>query len=351
MQLLATADQMQEFDRTAIGNLGIPGIILMENAGRAFVDELVGRVSPLAGKRVVIVCGKGNNGGDGHVIARQLLNRGCSVTVALLCKRRDVGGDAKTNLDILFNLLPQWKKLLRIVQVTSASRMNRIGEADVIVDAIFGTGFRGKAEGTCLRAIQWINRQKSFIVSVDICSGVNASMGIVEGEAVKANLTVTMGLGKVGQYVGTGREHSGQVKVVDISIPNSVFEKGNIQTFRVEEEDVRRALPKRPRTAHKYSVGKIFVLAGSRKFTGAPYMCAQAAMRTGAGAVILGTPRSVQPILARKFTEVMIAPLDETEEGSLAASGFGAIEDRIRWADVVVIGPGISRTRETLELV
>ncbi|MBM2840629.1 MAG: YjeF-related protein [Bacteroidetes bacterium] len=351
MQQLVTADQMQKLDRTAINKLGIPGLVLMENAGRAFVDELANRITPLAGKRVMIVCGKGNNGGDGYVIARHLLNRGCEVEVVLLCKRNEVKGDAKTNLDILFKLSPHWKTALGIIQITSASQLNRLRPAEVIVDAIFGTGFRGKAEGLSEQAIRWINKRKVFVAAVDICSGADASTGVVEGEAVKADLTVTMGLAKVGQFVGAGREHSGEVVVADISIPKIVIEQEKVQTYRVTSDDIRAGLPRRTLTAHKYSVGKVFVLAGSRKFTGAPFMCAQAAMRTGAGAVILGTPRSIQPILARKFTEVMIAPLDETVDGNLSLSGYEAILERIAWADVVAIGPGLSRATETLELV
>jgi NAD(P)H-hydrate epimerase len=300
---------------------------------------------------VAILCGKGNNGGDGYVIARHLLNRGCNVVVVLLCKRREVRGDAKTNLDILFKLAPHWKNALRIVQISSASQLHRLPERDIIVDAIFGTGFKGKVDGIYLWTIRWINARKSFIAAVDICSGTNASTGIVEGEAVRADLTVTMGLAKVGQFVGAGREHSGEVAVADISIPKVVLEREEVQICRVTSDDVRETLPKRGLTAHKYSVGKVFVLAGSRKFTGAPFMCAQAAMRTGAGAVILGTPMSVQSVLARKFTEVMIAPLDETADGSVSFSAFEEIRERVDWADVVVIGPGMSRDPETLNLI
>ena len=351
MQLLATADQMQAFDRTAIRKLGISGLLLMENAGRAFVDELARRIVPLSGKQVVIFCGKGNNGGDGYVVARQLLNRGCHIDVVLLCRRRDVQGDAKTNLDILFKLMPQWKTALSIKEVSSASQFNRLKGTDLIIDAIFGTGFKGRASGIYVRAIQWINKQKCFVASVDICSGANASTGIVESETVNADLTVTMGLAKVGHYVGAGREHSGEVIVADISIPKIVLDRGDVRMYRVLSEDVRTSLPKRPLTAHKYSVGKIFVLAGSRKFTGAPFMCAQAAMRTGAGAVILGTPTSVHSMLARRFTEVMIDPLNETSDGSVSLSAYDSIIDRAGWADVVVVGPGLSRDSETQNLL
>jgi NAD(P)H-hydrate epimerase len=323
----------------------------MENAGRAFVDELERRVPPLAGKRVLVVCGRGNNGGDGYVIGRHLLNRGCTVEVALLSKRNEIRGDAKTNLDILVKLLKVWKNELKVVQLRTALRLNRLRTPDIVVDAIFGTGFKGKATGLHLRVIRWINGQRSFVASVDIASGANASTGIVEGEAVKADLTVTMGLAKIGHYVGAGREHSGEVVVADISIPKVVLETGNIRTYRVSEKDIRDVLPRRSLTAHKYSVGKIFVIGGSRKFTGAPFMCAQAAMKTGAGAVVLGTPTSVVPVLARKLTEVMITSLDETPDGSISSRALDAIMERVEWADVVLAGPGLSRSPETQMLL
>ena len=351
MQLLATADQMQQIDRTAIGKLGIPGIILMENSGRSFVNELSKRITPLPGKHITVLCGKGNNGGDGYVIARHLLNRGCAVNVVLLCKRKDVQDDARVNLDILLRLRSLWKRNLIVVNVSSLRQLSRLQKPDVVVDAVFGTGFRGKAQGIYLAAIEWINRTGAYVASVDICSGANASTGIVEAEAVKADVTVTFGLAKVGQFVGRGRENSGEVVVTDISIPRILFGQEKLKTCRILKDDVAEQLPRRPLTAHKYSVGKIFILAGSRRFTGAPFMTAQAAMRTGAGAVIVGLPKSVQPVLARKFTEVMIAPLDETEGGSLSVKAFDAILERVRWADAVAIGPGLTRDPKTIELV
>lgn len=351
MQPLATAGQIQSFDRTAITKLGISGLVLMENAGRAFVDELEKKVPPTAGKHVTVLCGKGNNGGDGFVIARHLLNRCWQVEVGLLCKPGNVQGDARTNLDILLKLLKTWAGALKITRLGTPATFSRLHSTDVIVDAVFGTGFKGKASGVYLRAIRWMNRQKAFVAAVDISSGANASTGVVEGEAVRADLTVTMALAKIGHYVGAGREHSGEVVVADISIPKAVLEGGDVRTFRVTSGDVRIALPRRPLTAHKYSVGKVFVLAGSRKFTGAPFMCAQAAMRTGAGAVILGTPKSVQPLLARRFTEVMMTPLDETPDGAVALSARDAIRERVEWADVVIVGPGLSRGPETQRLL
>jgi NAD(P)H-hydrate epimerase len=351
MQLLSTAEEMQGFDRAAIDRIGIPGLLLMENAGRAFIEELEKRTGRLASKEVAIVCGKGNNGGDGFVIARHLLNRGSIVSVLLLCKRSEVTGDAGTNLRILLNMLKSESGKSILQEITSARQFTRVHRSEVIVDAIFGTGFSGTVRGLQERAIRWINRQGSYVASVDIPSGVNATTGIVENVAVKADLTVTMGLAKIGHYVGSGRECSGEVTTVDISIPQSFFARAKGRVNRVLAADVARALPGRPLTAHKHSVGKIFVLAGSRTLTGAPFMTSQSAMKSGAGAVILGVPKSIHGVLVRKVTEVMVTPLEETSEGTVSLAAWDVIRQKIDWADVVVIGPGLSQNPETEQVV
>ena len=347
MQLLATADQMRRCDRVAIEKLSIPGIVLMENAGRAFVDALEHQVGTLASKRAVVVCGKGNNGGDGFVIARHLANRGCSVEAFLLGSVGKVAGDARTNLDALRRVARLRGSRAR-VHLNAAPPGSRNARApDIVVDAVFGTGFAGRVPPAIRGVIDWINAQKCFVASVDIASGVDASTGIVENAAVRAHLTVTMGLGKVGQYTGRGCDHSGVVRVVDISIPPQVFTPQRPQVYRVLAHDVASVLPRRGRTAHKYSVGKVFVLAGSRDFIGAPVMCAQSALRSGAGAVVLGTPNSVRGIVSRRLTEVIIRGLEETAAGTVSGAARDDILERVAWADVVVVGPGLGRNPET----
>jgi NAD(P)H-hydrate epimerase len=359
MQLLATSGLMQQFDRKAITNYGIPGIVLMENAGRAFVDILERHAGAVAGRRILVVCGKGNNGGDGFVIARHLANRNAQVCVALLCRKKDVGGDARTNLDIVRKMIRSKHSGISLVEVRSATMLGALADfvhekgrgSSMIVDAIFGTGFSGDVKGLYRDTIEWINTLNCFVASVDIPSGVSSSDGIVANIAVKANLTVTMGLAKIGHYVGEGRDHAGIVEVADISIPHFLFDGGRGPTYRIREEDVRPLLPKRPLDAHKYSVGKVLVIAGSRNLTGAPIMTSAAAMKAGAGAVVLATPRSIHAALIKKMTEVMIAPLDETVEGTLSLAALDEIERRLRWADVVALGPGLSQNLETRQLV
>ncbi len=351
MQLLATAEQMRSYDRTAIESLGIPGLVLMENAGRAFVDILERRAGVLADRTAIVLCGKGNNGGDGSVIARHLANRGCTVHLYLLARRGEVTGDAKVNLDALRAMVPLARGSLKVVEGAGARQLAAAPPADVAVDAIFGTGFTGAAKGIAAQAIQFLNEQRGLVASVDIPSGVNADTGAAEGPAVKAALTVAMGLAKNGHYLGEGRELSGEVVVADISIPKGVIRTPRGGTFRVEAADVGALLPRRPLRAHKYSVGKVLVLGGSRKFTGAPCMSALGAMRAGAGAVVLAIPKSIHTVLARKLTEVILEPQEETSGGTLSRDAIDEIRDRARWADAVAVGPGLSRDEETDKLV
>jgi hydroxyethylthiazole kinase-like uncharacterized protein yjeF len=348
VQLLATAEQMQSFDRTAIQTLEMPGLLLMENAGRAFVDALTAECGDLRNRRVLVVCGKGNNGGDGFVIARHLANRGGVVQVLLLGPPEDLKGDALTNYRVARNMTGP---SLQFIAPPASETPDAFPDAEIIVDAIFGTGFSGEVSGTFRNAIEQINGRNWFVASVDIPSGVSASDGTVANVAVKATLTVTMGLAKIGHYVGAGGDHAGKVVVADISIPPHLLRAPGPACYRVHAEDVSCVLPQRARRAHKYSVGKLFVLAGSRNFTGAPVMCAQAALVSGAGAVVLGAPRSIHHTLATKLTEVIIEPLEETVEGTIGEAALHAIRRRIEWADAVVIGPGLSRSAETDRLV
>ena len=351
MQLLATADLMRGFDRTAITSLGIPGLLLMENAGRAFVDELDRTAGGFQAKKIVVVCGKGNNGGDGFVIARHIANRGGEVLIALLAGRRSLRGDAKINLDAAVRMSRLRASGLRLAEFRGNGLPGLSGRPDIVVDAIFGTGFSGDLAGRELAAVSWINSSGAFVASVDIPSGVDASTGAVGNAAVKANLTVTMGLAKIGHYIGGGCDMSGAVRIADISIPPVLMRAGRDPAFRVGVEDVASLLPSRPRDAHKYSAGKVLVIAGSRAFTGAPLMTAQAALRSGAGAVVLAFPGSIHQALARRLTEVIMVPVTETAAGSIGMGALPEIRARGEWADAIALGPGLSRDEETMTFV
>jgi NAD(P)H-hydrate epimerase len=352
MEFIATAQEMQRCDRTAITKLGIPSIVLMENAGRSVADVIEEEVGTVSGRLIYIICGKGNNGGDGFVVARHLYNRGAKVKIFLVAKASQLKGDPKTNHAVLWKSLREHKSsTLQILEKTNVQTLRRQPRPDVVVDALFGTGFSGAVRGQYSEIIEWMNDCGAKRVAVDIPSGVNADSGKVESVAVAADITVTMGLRKVGLLVHRGRVCSGRIHVADIGIPKMVYEHSGIRTWYVQRADVRRMLPRRPLDAHKHSVGKIFVLAGSRGLTGAAVMSCNSAMRAGAGAVVLGVPSSLLPVVTKKLTEVMANPLAETDEQSVSRTAMPEISRFIKWADLVVVGPGLGRNKETEEVI
>ena len=350
MQPIVTAEEMRWCDERTIGRVGVPGLLLMENAGRSVVDLLDQSFAPLAGKHVVVVCGKGNNGGDGFVAARHLSAAGTRTTVLLAAPPSTLRGDAKTNLVLLQRVARDKRNALRIRRA-SPRILQELEPPDLIVDALFGTGFTGDVRGSAEALIAWMNEQDAPVLAVDIPSGVNGTTGRAGGMAVEATATVTFGLLKSGLVLNDGREAAGRIYVSDIGIPRAVVEEGGFATMLAEGADVRARLPKRPFNAHKYSTGKVLVIAGSRGYTGAAALCATSALRSGAGAVMLLTPDAVYPILARKLTEVIVRPLPSTREGTAALIGEPQIREHLAWADVVVLGPGLSQHEEVRELV
>jgi hydroxyethylthiazole kinase-like uncharacterized protein yjeF len=352
MDRVATAKEMQWCDRTAIARYGIPSIVLMENAGRSAADAIERELGSMEGKLVYVICGKGNNGGDGIVAARHLHNRSAIVKVFLAGKKQQVKGDAEINLRLMSRAIKtDNSQTLQLVDGVTSRILRKQSAPDVVIDAIFGTGFSGAVKGEYEKIIQWINGCQASVASIDIPSGVNADNGEVVSHAVKADFTVTMGLRKVGLLVSQGREYSGKVHVADLGIPQELYARSGIRTWLVQREDVRKILPRRRLDAHKHSVGKIFILAGSKGLTGAAVMSSNSAMRAGAGAVILGIPRSLFPIVAKKVTEVMPHPLEENEDQSIGRKSRTQVKRFVEWADVVVIGPGLGRNEETQELI
>ncbi|RCK77374.1 MAG: NAD(P)HX epimerase / NAD(P)HX dehydratase [Ignavibacteriae bacterium] len=353
MNPVLTPEEMRNIDRITIDSIGIPGCVLMENAGRGIVAHIIKKYGAIDKKNFLVICGKGNNGGDGFVVARYLYNLGANVTVLLLTKKEQITGDAKINFDILINILKnrEARQNLKVLGFKNFNMLHKFPKFDFIVDAIFGTGFTGTLDDFFLKIVKWINSQSIPVISIDIPSGVNGTTGSVENDAVKSNLTVTMGFKKTGLLIGNSVNYIEDLKLVDISIPRFLSKKFKFKTYEVTLSDIRNIFPVREKTAHKYSVGKVLVLAGSVGYTGASALTSLSAIKTGAGAVILGTPDKVYPILARKLTEVMVFPLDSTKNGSLSLNSYEKIQKHLKWADVLAIGPGISTNDETAELV
>lgn len=264
---VVTAGQMRELDRRATEEYGIPSLLLMENAGLQAVLELERAFPRLTQRRVAIVCGKGNNGGDGFVVARHLFNREMAVKVLLLARRADLKGDARTNLDII------QKCGVPIYEVTTSqaleARRGAIEEADVVVDAILGTGTTGPAKGLFVEAIELLNQSGRPIVALDIPSGLNSDEGSIPGPSINADLTVTFGLPKRCVILYPAASYAGRVVTVDIGLPRPLLTDPILNVSLVETRDVVGALPRRDPNAHKGTYGHALIVAGSPGKTGA----------------------------------------------------------------------------------
>ncbi len=342
-----TAEQMQRVDRTTIEQ-GTPGLTLMKNAGREvfrFVEELLDTPA-----KVVVIAGKGNNGGDGFRIAELCAKSGYDPDVILIGDKAKVKGDAAECLKACERVVRE------IFEVNESGTLDEVYEiilsADIIVDALFGTGLTGAVTGLAGEIIDFVNYSEATILSVDIPSGVNATTGVVKGPSVIADLTVTFGALKVGHVVMPGREYSGEVHVVDIGFPEPIVSSVAPYGRALVMDEAAEMLPKRHYDAHKNSVGRVFVIGGSVGMTGAVALTSSASLHAGAGVVIAGIPSSLNDILEVKLTEVMTLPLAEVrKKRCLSLRALGMIREKTKQADVVAIGPGLGSYFETSELI
>lgn len=346
---ILTSREMREIDRKAIEDLGIPGAILMEAAGARVTEALLGKFPRPEGERVVVVAGKGNNGGDGLVVARLLKERGGQPFVLLLAAKAAIKGDAALNLRLAekagvevaeVETLQEWK-----------SRRGAVIRASIIVDAIFGTGLTKPAEGLPAAAIGDINKARGFKLAVDIPSGLSADTFKVIGPAVKADLTVTLAAPKVALVFPPAEEFVGELVIADIGIPPCLLDDRSLALQMVERADVARVFRKRPRDTHKGSYGHLLVLAGSVGKTGASVLASKAAYRTGAGLVTTATAARCLPVIARAMLELMTEPLAETAEGTIAEAALPRVLDLLTGKDALLVGPGLSTHRSTAALV
>jgi hydroxyethylthiazole kinase-like uncharacterized protein yjeF len=345
---ILTAVQMQEVDRRTIYGIGIPGTVLMENAGRGVAEEIMRRFAAASSPRAVILAGKGNNGGDGYVVARHLMNQGWAVQTLILAERTAITGDAAVNLAALEMCGGE------VACASDAETLERLlataGDATVLVDALFGTGLAKPVEGLYLQAIAWLNQQIRPVVAVDIPSGVDASTGQILGTAVRATLTVSFAFAKVGQVSYPGAGMVGELITVDIGIPTAVTGEVPAEHRLIDAEEGHRLLPVRSRDGHKGVFGHLLVVAGSTGKCGAAVMAAESGLRGGAGLVTLACPQSVQPTIATRLTEVMTAPL-AASNGELSLQALDALLALAEGKQALALGPGLGLGEETGALV
>lgn len=344
---LSSAAQMREIDRCAIQEYGIPGLLLMENAGRAVAERAAELLRESRGRRVVVLCGKGNNGGDGFVAARHLHTRGYAVLCLLAGAPEGVRGDARTNLDLALKFgVP-----VRPFEQWTDELTGRLRDADLVIDALLGTGSHGEPRGPIGAAIAALTADVRPTLAVDIPSGLDADTGQLATLHVRADETVTFGLPKVGLATYPGRAAAGRLLVADISLPPPLLSQEAISVEWIGSSRAEALWPPRAVTAHKGEAGRLFVLAGSAGMTGAATLTCYAALRAGAGLVTLGVPASLNPILEVKLTEAMTLPLPETETHAHTPE---ALETVCSWAqrvDAFALGPGFGRDSRSGELV
>ena len=360
---VVTATEMRQIDQDTIEGIGIPGIVLMETAGSAIVRAIEQHYQTC--QRIGIFAGKGNNGGDGIVIARQLAHIGRDVHLFLVSPQENFTGEAQTNLQIAkrltasFGLQTTPKGGLRIEEILTGTGFYGTGtvpttlaSCELLIDAILGTGLRGTVRDPIATIINAINRLPTPVLSVDLPSGLDADTGHPLGTCIQADRTVTIGLPKRGLLMHPGAELTGKLEIADIGFPAQVVDAQDIKVNWTSATQATQWMPPRPLSSHKGSYGRVLVVAGSTGMTGAAALASEAALRAGAGLVTLATPKHLNPILEGLLPEVMTLPLSETDAGSLAVSATSTIlEFAEKTKSILAIGPGLSQHPETVSFV
>jgi len=338
---VSRAAEMRNLDSKATADFGIPQEVLMENAGRAVYSVILQEFG-VQGKKFVIACGIGNNGGDGFVVARQLLSAGGMVKVFLLGEKDKLRGAAKKNFDIIT------KMPIEIYNAQSVETMKEaILSCDAIIDAIFGTGLTREATGIYKDTITLINTSQKTVFSIDIPSGVNSDTGQTIGSAIRSDYTITFGLPKIGNMLYPGFELCGKLYVSRISFPPSLYNTASIKV----EINKPVELPQRDKNTHKGNYGRALFIAGSSNYLGAPYFSALSFLKAGGGLSYLATPKTISPFIATKGSEIIFIPQKETGSGSLALEDFKEILEFSNKMDIAILGPGLSLNEETQKLI
>ena len=346
---VTTAAEMRELDRLAVETFGIPGIVLMENAGGQVVRLLWQEYPDLRARRVAILCGRGNNGGDGFVIARYLHTSGVSVGVFVMGETGGIQGDAGAHFDMLQRVGVTPETVLTPESALTVGA--RLADYDLLIDALLGTGLKAEVSGALQQIIDAMNASGKTIVAVDIPSGLSADMGTLLGKHVRADLTITMALPKRGLLLYPAAEHVGRLVVVDIGFPTMVREHTAVRCHVLEAEAVAAQLHRRAADTHKGTYGHVLTVAGSPGKTGAGALASLAALRTGAGLVSFAVPQTLNMAMEIKLTEVMTIPLPEFEPGIL---GVEAVQPLMEWLEgksALILGPGLGTHPETVRCV
>lgn len=344
-----TTQQMEELEKLAAKEYGITQHTLMENAGCGIACWLKDFVrSKKFPEQLLIVCGRGNNGGDGFVAARHLADNGFQINVILLGNETDLKGAARSNFRKLKN-----KRKVTISKITTPKQLEKaaslFNQHSLILDGILGTGTKGEVKGLFKSVIEYINGLEKTVIAIDIPSGLDGNRGC--GYSLKAQTTLTMGLPKTGLLKPEVEEHVGYLQVIDIGLPPELTTTLKSSIEYLQQNDFRGSVPERKLMGHKGEYGHVLVLAGSPQYTGAAALCTLGALRSGAGLVTLGIPQSLQSIYQIKLTDSMTLPLAETEDNTLSEEAWPAIHTFSEQVDCIAIGPGLTTHPETIKLV
>ncbi|MBI9086665.1 MAG: NAD(P)H-hydrate dehydratase [Desulfobacterales bacterium] len=346
--ILVTASEMQEMDRRTIEEFGLPGRVLMENAGRGATRFFLDTFTDLTGKTVAVMAGRGNNGGDGFVMARTLAQQGVRVVVYLLAESGHVRGDAAANLALLAPLK------VPVVEMptpeTFARHRTAMAHAHVWIDAILGTGLNTDVREYFKEVIDFLNDANRPVFSVDVPSGLHADTGKPCGAAIRAVATATFAFAKIGHRLLPGAAHTGKLNIVDIGIPPHIAAAVAPAHALITEDHVRGMIHPRPTDAHKGTTGHVLVVAGAPGKTGAAAMAAMAALRAGAGLVTLGIPASLEPIVEARVLEAMTEALPE-EDGRLTEASMDRVLSLLEAKQCLALGPGIGTAAGTKTMV
>jgi hydroxyethylthiazole kinase-like uncharacterized protein yjeF len=349
-----TSEQMRELDRRTMEEAGIPGEALMDHAGYG-IAEVVGELAEMSGltrPSVLLLAGRGNNGGDAFVAARYLKERECRVEVWLAGSETGIKGDALKHLGkmkavgVLLRQLPtvdDWEGIMHLPS-----------DADIMVDGLLGTGTSGPARGPVARAIQYINMHadEAVVVAIDVPSGLDADRGQTEGDVIHADVTVTMGLPKIGLVRRDALECVGSIEVVDIGIPYEfVSDLPEVEETLIHAEDLKPLMPRRPRDSHKGTYGHVLMMGGARGYAGAIALAARGAQRSGAGLVSVAVPERIASIVASGAVEAMVSGYGEIEAGALSVDCWKSLRQHVEDYSAVLVGPGLSRCQDALVLV
>lgn len=346
---LYSTSQIRNLDKHALTNLGVPGAILMENASIRTVQCILKRIEdtgllPLFG----IICGKGNNGGDGFAIARHLSNYGFVVKVISLGTEKEMSDDCRLNFNILKKLSVNRKNIL-LKKFSDIKELKLLSNCNVIIDALLGTGVTGKLKSPYGEIIEYLNKLKAFRIAVDVPSGLDCDTGF--GETVfNSHLTITLGDFKKGLFIGKGAESSGEVEMKEIGVGRDYLESLSVSDYLIEPEDIYELIPFKKKSLNKYSAGRVFVIAGSGKYPGAAVLTSNAALKSGTGSLILAYPESNRKLIQKNLIEVVFHSYI-SDKNVLTMHAARDFLDKINWADVIAIGPGIDREPETISAV